>query len=199
MSINTDYTPEFITPEPFNHRTDMVLKGGGSIVEDTATNVINTGRNNYVGNFCDGITLLNSSGCTVAENCNNIMLLNSSGISVQAYSSGVVYFNNNLINPSGIKSPVITMPISNYTATIYDDVIICTNPGQEITIPTYSEVGSKRWEVKNLSEGDCYILTNSAKGFDFYNPAVDTITSMDKESYTLQTANINGDDTIIII
>jgi hypothetical protein len=199
MSINTDYTPEFITPEPFNHRTDMVLKGGGSIVEDTATNVINTGRNNYVGNFCDGITLLNSSGCTVAENCNNIMLLNSSGISVQAYSSGVVYFNNNLINPSGGTSPVITQPVGAYTATIYDDIIICTSVGQVITIPTYTQIGSKRFDVKNLSGGDCYILTDSIGGFDLESPIVDEITSMDKESYTLQTANINGDDTIIIL
>lgn len=199
MSINTDYTPEFTSPEPFNHRSDMVIKGASNIIKDTAINVICTGRENYVGDFCDGITLLNSSGCVVSENCSDIMLLNSSGISVGAFSSGVVYFNNNLVTPNGSAAPIINQPPSDYTATIYDDIIICTSVGQIITIPTYTEIGSKRFEVKNLSGGTIYILTDSDGGFDLETPIIDEITSLDKESYTLQTANINGLDVIIII
>jgi len=104
MADNVDKFPQINRRPKPNVITNGQFIADGNFVHPTAESVIVTGVNNFVGQGCKNITLLNSSGCIVLADIEGATVFNSSGTVVTA--SNTIYINGILLDTNGIDKPV---------------------------------------------------------------------------------------------
>jgi hypothetical protein len=126
------------------------VMGSGNRIGATSRGVFVTGNDNSVGELCERVSILNSSGCTVMGGLSDVSIENSSGITV--YQTGVTVKQNVQQSRIGQKVKTVT---GAYTVQPEDEFILVNNSGN-ITITlgstsSYSE--GKILNIKKLSAG----------------------------------------------
>lgn len=108
MADNRDKFPKINRlPRP-NVITNGQFLADGNFVHPTAESVIVTGANNFVGQGCKNVTILNSSGCIVSQDLVGVSIFNSSG--TIATTSNIIYINGVAID-SNLSDKSIQMSL----------------------------------------------------------------------------------------
>jgi hypothetical protein len=203
MADNTEFTPIYTEVERPHFRTDFVIRGANNIISPTAKNIICFGDNNYIGEDCENISMMNSSACIVSPGVRGVVLMNTSGVTIS--ENDTVYIQNQNVTSGSFVSNTANVRIimGSDTALITDDILIIPTSSETITIPSCSTLGiNKRYEIKNISDGDIYLYTDSSDGFDRDTtnpPVVDTITLAMGEAVVLIVTDYGLGDVVLIL
>ena len=106
MADNTEFFPNVDGINSPNLKRNGVYVGNTNTVEDSATNVMVNGNGNYVGEACNNVNILNSSGCAVTSGVINITIVGSSGLTVT--ESNQTFFANTEISSSSFITSGVT-------------------------------------------------------------------------------------------
>jgi len=198
MADNTDYFPQIRTVNKPNEYVNSTIRGRGNTVDKTAENVIVNGANNYVGEGCRDVNLLNSSGCTVSSGVVGINMISCSGLT--AFDSGKIYIENVEISDDSFissgstysQSFITVSGASLYYMTTANYTVVSAHGSNEIYLPEASGQ-TQVFNLKNQTGGD---FTWYPFGSGNYIEDESSIITADGESITLQS---DGSSNYIII
>ena len=136
------------------------VTGDGNYISPTATAIIVSGSRNRVGEYCNRISVMNSSGVTVEGGVTDVTVLNSSGITVN--ESGVTIISNVVMKNVSGKIKRVT---SAYTLSESDEMIICDGTFTVTTQKTATML-NKEYTIKSLTG----TITVSGSTYDNVTP-----------------------------
>lgn len=138
-----------------------IVTGWDNTVDETAASVLLTGTGNYINGFSEYITVIGGGGNIVGAGFDNVTLINSSGITVA--ESDVLYLNNQKYFPLLMGDTVsVVADDSPYTLTSATNTLFCNTIDNDITVNLPSAIGlaGKAFEVmKTDDSGNEVILS----------------------------------------
>jgi len=145
MADNTEYLPQIGVIDDTRTSRNYKLIGDGNVVAKTSSDVVVNGVNNFVGEDCQRINVLASSGCVITSGTTDVSIINSSGITVNA-PGGVTYIDGlQITSDSFIVSGVtasqgikfVSSEEEDYQMTTDDYTVVVTTSASESDTEIY--------------------------------------------------------------
>lgn len=190
-TIGSDLTPLFTGTGGGDSPTDdgggfssplNRVMGSGNRIGATSIGVFVTGNRNSVGENCQRVTILNSSGCTVLAGVTDVMILNSSGVTV--FQSGQYVISNVFYERNSEKIITVT---GDYTVQPGDETILVDVGAATITLDLSGVENGKQVNIKKISAA-AGTITISGGGV-FIDGGANATISTQWNSYTILKQN----------
>lgn len=187
MADNTEYLPQIGVIDDSRTLRNYKLVGDGNVVHRTSTDVIVNGKDNFVGEECQRVNILASSGCTITSGVTDVSIINSSGITVN-YPGNVIYVDNFLVTSSSFITSGTTFNQSfaytgelNYDMTTEDYTVVNVTNTEILLPPALGQTQVFRI-VNACGVDNTFYTTGSDTIYGFDN----NITLSDGDAITVQ-------------
>jgi len=187
MADNTEYLPQIGVIDDSRTERNYKLIGDGNVVSISAKDIVVNGQNNFVGEECQRINILASSGCTVTSGVTDISITGSSGLTIN--ESSLTYIKNVLITDSSFSGGAVnttyrveTLDAQSITATDATVELI----GESVTVILLPPASghNRIYNIKNLQVIDSDVEVYG--GSDQIDSINDRVTLSQYDSVTVQ-------------